>query len=94
VITGIVLDVEPGCSLTTTSNGAWAADVAELPESTVRFSVFEPFMPMPGVNSLSIVHERLPETEAAAQLEIGWVSILSGLKTVLETGAPTVDATH
>ena len=94
VITGSVLAVEPGRSLTTTFNGSWAPDVAELPESTVTFTIFEPFMPMPGVTFLSLVHEGLPETEAAAHLEIGWVSILSGLKTLLETDAPMVSAPH
>ena len=43
---------------------------------------------MPGVTFLSLVHEGLPDTEAAAHLEIGWVTILSGLKTLLETDAP------
>lgn len=94
VITGTVLEVEPGRSLSTTFNGSWAPDVSELPESRVRFALVEPFMPMPGVTFLSLVHEGLPATEAAAHLEIGWVSILSGLKTLLETGAPMVDAPH
>jgi len=90
VITGTVEAVEPGRSLTTTFNGAWAPEIAELPESKVTFSLSEPFMPMPGVSFLSLVHEDLPDTEIAAHLEIGWVSILSGLKTLLETGAPMV----
>lgn len=90
VITGKVLAVEPGRSLSTTFNGAWAPDVAALPESKVTFRVFEPFMPMPGVTFLSLVHEGLPDTEVAAQLEVGWVAILSGLKTLLETEAPMV----
>ncbi len=94
VITGKVLALEPGTSLTTSFNGAWAPDVAELPESTVTFSIVEPFMPMPGVTFLSLVHEGLPATEAAAHLEIGWVAILSGLKTLLETERPLVDAPH
>jgi hypothetical protein len=38
------------------------------------------------------VHEGLPETPVADHLELGWVSILSGLKTVVETGAPMVGA--
>lgn len=92
VITGTVLEVEPGRSLTATFNGHWAPDVSELPESKVTFSVFEPFMPMPGVTFLSLVHEDLPATETAAHLEIGWVSILSGLKTLLETQTPMVAA--
>ncbi|HXV91697.1 MAG TPA: SRPBCC domain-containing protein [Pseudonocardia sp.] len=88
VITGTVMEVEPGRLLKTTFNGHWDAATAELPESIVTFRVFEPFMPMPGVTFLSCVHEGLPATEAAAHLEIGWVAILSGLKTLLETGQP------
>lgn len=90
VITGEVLEVEPGRSLKTTFNGKWLPDVAELPESTVTYTLFEPFMPMAGVTFLSLVHEDLPDTDTAAHLEIGWVSILSGLKTLLETDAPLV----
>lgn len=88
VIVGKVVDVDPGRELVTTFNGLWAPDVAELPESKVTFSIFEPFMPMPGVTFLSCVHEGLPDTEAAAHLEIGWVTILSGMKTLLETNEP------
>jgi uncharacterized protein YndB with AHSA1/START domain len=87
-----VLDVEPGRTLRTSFNGAWAPDVAALPESTVTFALGEPSMPMPGVTVLSLVHEGLPENEAAAGLESGWVAILSGLKTLLETDRPMVDA--
>ena len=82
VITGRVLEVEPGRRLRTTFNGHWAPDVDALPESTVTFELFElfePFMPMPGVSFLSCTHEDLPDTETAAHLEVGWVTILSGL---------------
>ena len=88
VITGTVVSVEPGRQLTTTFHGLWDPAVAELPESTVTFTIFEPFMPMPGVTFLSLVHEGLPDNPVAAHLEVGWVTILSGLKTLLETGAP------
>lgn len=94
VITGTVLEVEPGRKLVTSFNGSWSPEVAELPESTVTFTLFEPFMPMPGVTFLSLVHEGLPATGTAAYLELGWVSILSGLKTLLETDAPLVAAPH
>ncbi len=43
---------------------------------------------MPGVANLSCRHEGLPDSDVARQLEAGWVSILSGLKTLLETGTP------
>jgi len=54
----------------------------------VRFTVVDPFMPMPGVTSLSCEHPGLPDTQTTAHLETGWVAILSGLKTLLETGGP------
>ena len=40
---------------------------------------------MPGVTFLACTHEDLPATAAAEHLEVGWVSILWGLKTLLET---------
>jgi uncharacterized protein YndB with AHSA1/START domain len=88
MITGTVLEVEPGRRLRTTFEGHWAPDVEALPPSAVTFELFEPFMPMPGVTFLSVTHEDLPDVEAAAHLEVGWVTILSGLKTLLETGRP------
>ena len=54
----------------------------------MRFAVVDPFMPSPGVTFLLCEHTGLPDTDTAAHLEIGWVAILSGLKTLLETGAP------
>ena len=48
---------------------------------------------MPGVTLLTCVHEGLPDSPVAAHLELGWVSILSGLKTLVETGAPMVNIT-
>jgi uncharacterized protein YndB with AHSA1/START domain len=92
VISGIVTDVEVGRTLSTTFNGAWAPDVAELPESHVTFEIVDPFMPMPGVTFLSCTHTGLPDGEIVGHLALGWVTILSGLKTLLETGAPMVGA--
>lgn len=92
MITGTVVDVEPGRSLTTSFNARWDADVATLPESTVRYSIIEPNMPAPGVTFLSLVHEGLPDTALAAGLELGWVTILSAMKTLLETDHSMLDA--
>jgi uncharacterized protein YndB with AHSA1/START domain len=94
VITGTVISVDPGKQLVTTFNGLWDPEVAQLPESTVTFTIFEPFMPMPGVTFLAVTHDGLPDTPAAAHLEIGWVTILSGLKTLLETDAPIFMPAH
>ena len=56
----------------------------------MTFTLTEPMMP--GVTVLSCVHTGLPDTPTAAGLEPGWVLILSGLKTLLETGRPLVVA--
>jgi uncharacterized protein YndB with AHSA1/START domain len=92
MITGTVNAVDAPRKLVTTFNGAWEPAVAALPESEVTFELIDPFMPMPGVTFLSCTHRGLPEAEVAAHLELGWVTILSGLKTLLETGASLVGA--
>ena len=92
VIFGKVLSVDPGRELTVTFNGRWAPAVAELPESTVTFTVADPKTAYPGVTMLSMVHDGLADDPAAAGLESGWVTILSGLKTLLETGQPMMAA--
>ena len=92
MITGIVTGVEPGSTLATTFNGHWDPAIAELAESTVIFELGEPAMPLPGITVLSCRHDGLDDSPAAMSLESGWVTILSGLKTLLETGRPMVDA--
>lgn len=92
MINGVITDVEPGRRLAATFNGAWEPAVAALPESHVTFELVEPFMPMPGVTFLSCTHTGLPDGEVAAHLELGWVAILSGMKTLLETGSPMLAA--
>lgn len=91
VITGTVVEVEEQRRLGMTFTGSWADEIAELPSSRVTFTLTEPPMPTPGVTMLSVTHEGLPATGAADSLETGWVMILSGLKTLLETGQPLSD---
>jgi uncharacterized protein YndB with AHSA1/START domain len=92
MITGTIVELDPTRRLVATFNGAWEPAVAELPESAVTFEIVDPFMPMPGVTFLSCTHRGLPEGPVRDHLELGWVSILSGLKTLLETGAPMLGA--
>jgi uncharacterized protein YndB with AHSA1/START domain len=92
VIFGKVLSVDPGHELAVTFNGRWSAAVAELPESRVTISLADPKWPLPGITMLSLVHEDLAGGAVAADLEAGWVTILSGLKTLLETGQPMTAA--
>lgn len=88
VITGQVVAVDPGRELAMTFHGHWDEAVDALPESRVTFTLAEPAMPMPGVTILACVHAELPDSELARDIGQGWVVILSGLKTLLETGAP------
>lgn len=92
VITGTLIDVVDERRLSMTFVGTWAADVAELPESTVTYDLGQTAMAIPGLTALTLTHEGLPDTDAARNVEKGWVLILSGLKTLLETGSPLVPA--
>jgi uncharacterized protein YndB with AHSA1/START domain len=92
VITGRLLDVIEGKKLSMTFAGTWAPDVAELPESTVTYELGDTAMAIPGLTALTLTHDGLPDNDAAHNVENGWVLILSGLKTLLETGQPLVPA--
>jgi uncharacterized protein YndB with AHSA1/START domain len=92
VITGRLIDVVEGTRLSMTFVGTWAPDVAELPESTVTYELGDAAMSIPGITALTLTHEGLPDTDSAHNVERGWVLILSGLKTLLETGSPLVPA--
>lgn len=91
MITGRVLEADEQ-RIRMTFNGFWDPDVAALPESVVTIGLEEPAMPTPGVTVLTLVHDGLPDSPAAQGLHAGWVLILSGLKTVLETGTPLAAA--
>jgi len=92
VISGSLLDVVEGKKLSMTFAGTWAPDVAELPESTVTYELGDAAMSVPGVTAVTLTHEGLPDSDAARNVEKGWVLILAGLKTLLETGSPLVAA--
>lgn len=92
MITGTITDIVANESMTMTFNGAWEPGVAALPETTVAYSLDAPHMPTPGVTVLTMTHSGLPAGETAASVAHGWVLILSGLKTLLETGEPLAGA--
>jgi uncharacterized protein YndB with AHSA1/START domain len=94
MITGEVLDLVPGERVTMTFNGAWTPEVAALPESRVAYRLDPPAMPAPDVTVLTMTHTGLPAAPVTEVLRAGWVMILSGLKTVVETGGPLVPAPH
>ncbi|MGC5169038.1 SRPBCC domain-containing protein [Micromonospora sp. DT81.3] len=92
VISGELLEVDENRKLRMTFAGTWASDVAALPDSVVTYELGDTAMALPGLTALTLTHEGLPDTVASRNVEKGWVLILSGLKTLLETGAPLVPA--
>jgi uncharacterized protein YndB with AHSA1/START domain len=65
----------------------YAEELADEPESRVSWEI-EPYDD--GTCLLTVVHDRLeasPKT-AASVTGVGWMTVLSGLKTLLETGEP------
>ncbi|ADJ47460.1 activator of Hsp90 ATPase [Amycolatopsis mediterranei S699] len=80
-----VLDADPPHRLVITYRGLYHPDLAAEPPSRVTWLI-EPGED--GVTLLTVRHDRLdaaPKT-AAHVSGIGWMRVLSGLKTVLETG--------
>ena len=85
-----VLECDPPHLLSHTWRSLWDPAAADEPASRVTWRV-EP--QTPGVTKLTVVHDRLEDSPAtAAGVSGGWAFIISGLKSVLETGAPLADA--
>lgn len=84
MITGTVLEAEPPTHLVTTFNPMWMPSDRQLAESRVTYTIVQR-----GESCLlTIVHDQLP-TEPPLMpegIKEGWAQILSGLKTLLETG--------
>ena len=87
---GSVLEFEPSRKLVHTWRSLYDDDMAAEPESRVTWEI-EP--QENGTCLLTVVHDQLdasPKT-AASVSGIGWMLVLSGLKTLLETGKPLAD---
>ncbi|MEQ1764899.1 MAG: metalloregulator ArsR/SmtB family transcription factor [Pyrinomonadaceae bacterium] len=87
MLDGRVLEAEPPKRLVTTFNAHWDPRIGEVPESTVAYEITQ----LGEACKLTLVHSDLvpghPLTEGVYR---GWQEILSGLKTLLETGEPLV----
>jgi uncharacterized protein YndB with AHSA1/START domain len=82
-----VLESDPPHRLVVTWRSLWAEDIAAEPASRVTWLVEERDG---GACLLTVTHDRLedsPKTAVAVSGE-GWMFVLSGLKTLLETGSP------
>ena len=82
----VVLECEPPHVLSHTWRSLWDPEAADEPASRVTWRV-EP--QDGGVCKLTVVHDQLEDSPATARgVSGGWAFIISGLKSVLETGEP------
>ena len=82
---GIVVEFMPPHRLVHSFRATWAPELAEEPESRVTWEI----APQDGgVTQLTVVHDRLEGAPLTAEsVAGGWSFILSGLKSVVETGS-------
>lgn len=88
-IAGEVVEADPPRRLLTKFQTLWLS--SEAPEREHPSIVTREIAPMGAACKLSLTHEGLdPRGELAASVSSGWAQILSGLKTLIETGEPLV----
>jgi uncharacterized protein YndB with AHSA1/START domain len=81
IAAGENLEVEPPRRLVQSFNALWSEDVQAQGTSRVTWEI----EPVGDSCQLTVTHDQLPES-ANPELYGGWPMILSGLKTLLETG--------
>jgi uncharacterized protein YndB with AHSA1/START domain/DNA-binding transcriptional ArsR family regulator len=81
VATGENLEVEPPRRLVQSFTALWSDEVQAAGTSRVTWEI----VPVGDSCQLTVIHDRLP-VDANPELYGGWPMILSGLKTLLETG--------
>ncbi len=87
VLDGKILAIEPGKKLVTTFVMAMDPEAKKDRPSRVTFEI----EPLGEVCKLTLVHDDFDgETRTFKSVESGWTPVLSGLKTLLETGTPLV----
>ena len=86
VVDGEILESDPPKVLKHTWRALWDPEIAAEPHSRVTWEI-EP--QEGGVTKLTVTHDQLEAApKTAASVAGGWEYILSGLKTLLETGEP------
>ena len=81
-----VVEEDPPRKLVHEWRSMWDPDMAAEPASRVTWEI-EPGED--GVSLLTVVHDRLESSpKTAAGVAGGWMRVISGLKTLLETGKP------
>jgi uncharacterized protein YndB with AHSA1/START domain len=81
IVEGENLEVDPPRRLVQSFNALWSEDVRAQGTSRVTWAI----EPVGDSCQLTVTHDQLPE-DANGEIYGGWPMILSGLKTVLETG--------
>ena len=87
-VDGEVLEATPPSRLVTTWKALWDPDIAAEPYGRVAWEI-EP--QDGGFSLLTVVHDELgdsPRTAESVGAPSGWPYVLSGLKSLLETGEP------
>jgi uncharacterized protein YndB with AHSA1/START domain len=87
VLDGEVVESDPPRRLVQTFRALWSDEMAAEPPSRVTWQIE---VDEQGLTQLTITHDRLDESPHTAEAISGWHYILSGLKTLLETGRPMV----
>ena len=87
VLDGEVVESDPPRRLVQTFRALWSDEMAAEPPSRVTWEIE---VDEQGLTQLTITHDRLDESPHTAEAISGWYYILSGLKTLLETGKPMV----
>ena len=83
-IEGRIVEATPPRRLVQTFHAVWDDQVKADPESRVTWEIDDA---MPGVSKVTVIHDDLVAGSATVeQVSGGWPLILSGLKTLLETG--------
>ncbi|HSW43825.1 MAG TPA: SRPBCC domain-containing protein [Patescibacteria group bacterium] len=91
-IEGTILEADPPRRLVQTFHALWDPSVAADAPTTVTWEIEET---QPGVCRLTLVHDSLVTGSATLeQVSGGWPFILSGLKTLLETGTALAEHDH
>ena len=91
LVDGEVLEADPPRRLQHTWRALYDEDTAVEPHSRVTWEI-EP--QENGITKLTVVHDRLEAAPKTAEsVAGGWAYVLSGLKTLLETGTPLADRT-
>ena len=85
-ILGVIVEADPPRRLVQTFDARWDDDVAADAPSRLTWQIEEV---TPGVSKVTTIHDEFPSRTATFESVSGGMSfILSGLKTVLETGRP------